>query len=82
MGYGLWIALGISILFFYLLYRFVRKIVPLIVHGIFGIVVFWLLNYLGVLRIPIDAVTFLIGAFGGVLGVVIVILLAYFGVPL
>jgi hypothetical protein len=82
MGYGLWIALGISILLFYLLYRFVRRIVPLIMHGIFGISVFWLLNYLGVLRIPIDTITFLIGAFGGVLGVVVVIMLAYLGVPL
>ncbi|MEM2137862.1 MAG: pro-sigmaK processing inhibitor BofA family protein [Candidatus Anstonellaceae archaeon] len=82
MGYGLLIALGISILLFYLLYRVVRRIVPLIVHGIFGIAVFWLLNYLGLLRIPIDAITFLIGAFGGTLGVVVVILLAYFGVPL
>lgn len=82
MGYGLFIALAVSVLLFYLLYRFVRKIVPLIVHGIFGVAIFWLLNYLGLLRIPIDAVTFLIGAFGGVLGVVVVILLAYFGVPL
>ncbi len=82
MGIGLLLALGLSILVFYLLFRMIRKVVPLLLHGIFGVAVFWLLNHLGILHVPIDWVTFLIGAFGGVLGVAIVIVLAAMGVPL
>jgi len=82
MGWGLIIALAISVLIAAVLFHMLRKIVPLILHGILGIALFWLLNYFGVLKVPIDIVTFLIAALGGVLGVAIVIVLAFFGVPL
>ncbi len=82
MGWGLIIALVISVLIAAVTFHLLRKVVPLILHGILGIALFWLLNYLGVLKVPIDIVTFLIAALGGVLGVAIVIVLAFFGVPL
>ena len=82
MGWGLIIALVASVLIAAVLFHMLRKVVPLILHGLLGLLVFWLLNYFGVLKVPIDIVTFLIAALGGVLGVIIVVLLAFFGVPL
>lgn len=82
MGIGLLIALAISIVVFAVLFHLIRKIVPLILHGIVGIIVFWVLNLVGILAVPIDLVTFLIAALGGTIGVLVVIVLAYFGVPL
>ena len=82
MGWGLLLALFISLLIFYFLFRMMRRIMPLILHGMLGIIVFSIFNYLGLIKVPIDLVTFLIAGFGGVLGVVSVLLLAALGVPL
>jgi hypothetical protein len=82
MGWGLLAALFISFLVFYFLFRMFRRIMPLILHGILGIAAFWALNHFGLLKVPIDLVTFLIAAFGGILGVLTVILLAALGIPL
>jgi len=82
MGFGLMLALAVSIVFFYVMFRLVKKVVPLAMHAAFGIFVFWLLKYLGVLNVPIDIVTLLIAAFGGVLGVLMVIGLSMIGIPL
>ena len=81
-GPGLDLALILSIVAFYFLFRLVRNIVPLLAHGIVGVALFYALSYFGILHVPVDIVTFLIGAFGGVLGVAIVIVLAALGVPL
>lgn len=82
MGWGLLAALFVSFLIFYFLFRMLRKIMPLILHGLLGIAVFWALNQMNILRVPIDIVTFLIAAFGGILGVLIVILFSALGLPL
>lgn len=82
MGWGLIIALVVSVLIAAVAFHLLRKVAPLILHGLLGIAFFWLLNYFGVLSVPIDIVTFLIAALGGVLGVVLVIVLAFLGVPL
>ncbi len=82
MGWGLLAALFISFLVFYFLFRMLRRIMPLILHGILGIAVFWALNNTGILKVQIDLVTFLIAAFGGVLGVISVILISALGIPL
>jgi hypothetical protein len=37
---------------------------------------------MGIIKVPLDIITFLIAAFGGVLGVIVVLLLAALGVPL
>lgn len=82
MGWGLWAALLVSFIIFYFLFRMFRRIMPLILHGMLGIAIFWALNQMNVLKVPIDIVTFLIAAFGGILGVLTVILFAALGIPL
>jgi len=81
-GWGLILALVLSVIVAVVLFWFVKKLLPMVLHGILGIAVFWLLNYFGVLHVPIDIITFLIAAFGGVIGVAIVVALAVLGVPL
>jgi len=82
MGWGLIIALFVSFLAFYTLFYLFRRILPLVLHGIVGVAVFWALSQLGLLKVPIDIATFLIAAFGGMLGVLMVVLLSLFGIPL
>jgi len=82
MALGLYLALAASVLIAYFLFHFTRKIIALVFHGIFGLVVFWLFNYFGVLHVPLDFVTFIIAAVGGVLGVGLVVLLSAIGIPL
>jgi inhibitor of the pro-sigma K processing machinery len=82
MGAGLLIALAVSIVIFAVLLHLLRKIMPLILHGVAGMIIFWIIGYAGIIKVPLDIVTFLIAAFGGVLGVATVLLLAAFGVPL
>lgn len=82
MALGLYVALVASVLVAWAVFHVTKKIGALIFHGIFGLVVFWLFNYFGLLRIPLDFVTFIIAALGGVLGVALVVILSLFGVPL
>ncbi len=82
MGWGIIVALFLSFLAFYFLFRMLRSIMPLALHGLIGIAIFWGLNQLGVLKVPIDLATFLIAAFGGVFGVLVVLALSLLGVPL
>ncbi len=82
MGWGtilaLIISVGIAVALFYVL----KKVAPLIINGVFGLVVFWLLSYFGILRVPLDFWTFLISALGGAVGVIIVVIFSAIGIPL
>lgn len=80
--WGSILALLISIAIAFLLFHLLKKILPLILNGIFGLVVFWLLSNFGWIAVPISWVTFLIAAIGGVFGVIIVVVLSFLGVPL
>ncbi len=82
MALGLYIALVVSVLIAWAVFHATKKIGALVFHGIFGLVVFWLFNYFGIVRVPLDFVTFLIAALGGVIGVAMVVVLAALGVPL
>ncbi|MEM4634189.1 MAG: pro-sigmaK processing inhibitor BofA family protein [Candidatus Anstonellaceae archaeon] len=82
MAWGLLFALFISILVFYTLFHLMRKIVPLMMHGILGVLFFYALGYFGIIKVPITWLSFLIAALGGFLGVAAVIFLSYLGVPL
>ena len=82
MGWGILVALVVSFLIFCFLFHVLRRIGPMILHGLLGLACFWTLGYFGVLGVPIDILTFLIAAFGGVLGVLAVIALSYLGIPL
>lgn len=82
IGWGVIIGLVLAIMVLAVLFWVLKKVLPLILNGIIGLVVFWLLNYFGVMSVPLDIWTFLISAIGGVFGIVIVLALRYFGVPL
>ncbi|MCP1661522.1 MAG: sigmaK-factor processing regulatory BofA [Methanocalculus sp. MSAO_Arc1] len=79
--FGILIALAIAVAIYYLL----KKGVYLLYNAIIGIVILFILNATGLFGdpgIPINLVTILISAIGGILGVVIIILLHFLGVPL
>lgn len=82
MAWGLVLALFLSILAAALAFHYLKKILPLVLHGLLGIALFWALSYLGIIAVPISILTFLIAAFGGVFGVLIVLVLAFLHVPL
>jgi len=82
MAFGLWLALVVSVLIAWAVFHVTKKIGALVFHGIFGLVVFWLFNYFGVLKIPLDVVTFIIAALGGVMGVALVVVFSALGIPL
>lgn len=82
MGWGMMFALFLSLIVAVVVYHMFKKIMVLLVHGVMGIAIFWALSALGILKVPIDIVTFLVAAFGGVIGVATVIILSILGVPL
>ena len=82
MALGLYIALVVSVLIAWAIFHATKKIGALVFHGIFGLVVFWLFNYFGILKIPLDLVTFIIAALGGVMGVALVVIFSVLGIPL
>ncbi|VVC00916.1 Uncharacterised protein [uncultured archaeon] len=82
MGWGLIIALFLSVIILFVLFRLLHRIVPLILNGMFGVIVFWLFGLFGVMNVPLDIWTFLIASFGGIFGVAIVLAFTWIGVPL
>jgi hypothetical protein len=78
------LALGVAIIIYYLL----KKVVVLVINAIAGVIVLFLLNAFHVMQLfgapdlPIDWITVLVSAIGGLLGVVIVIVLHLMGVAL
>ena len=82
MAWGIYLALFLSICVAFILFHILKKITPLLINGFFGMAIFWMLSFYGVVKIPLDLITFLIAAFGGVFGVIITVGLAALGVPL
>ncbi|MDD5337130.1 MAG: pro-sigmaK processing inhibitor BofA family protein [Candidatus ainarchaeum sp.] len=82
MGIGIIIGLLAAIISAYIIYRLLKAVWALVVNGIVGLAAFWLLGALGIIHISMDLWTFLIAAIGGLPGVLVVVVLAYFGVPL
>ena len=82
MAIGLIVALVISFIIAALLFGALRRLDALVVNGIIGIIVFWLLAALGLISIPINILTVLIAAIGGLPGVIVVIVLNAVGVVL
>lgn len=71
-----------------IIYFLIKKFVSLVINAIVGIIVLFLLNFFNVMSIfgapnlPIDWITILICAIGGLPGVIIVIVLTIAGIPL
>jgi len=82
MALGLYLALVASVLIAWAVLHLTRKVGALVFHGIFGLVVFWLFNYFGILRVPLDFVTLIIAALGGVAGIALVVFFTALGIPL
>lgn len=82
MGTGMLFALVLSIGVFYILFHLVRKIIPLVWHGVIGMAVFWAINFFGIAQIPMNWMTFAVAALAGTIGVLIVIGLAALGIQL
>ena len=82
MAWGSYLALVLSIGVAYVLFHLLKKITPLLINGFFGMAIFWMLSYYGIIKVPLDIISFLIAAFGGVFGVIITVALAALGVPL
>ncbi|RQD83809.1 MAG: sigmaK-factor processing regulatory BofA [Methanocalculus sp. MSAO_Arc2] len=76
--FGIFIAVVIAIAIYYLL----KKGVYLAYNAVIGIVILFILNATGLTDIPINLVTILISAIGGIFGVIIIILLYLLGIPL
>lgn len=81
---GILLALLIALLIFF----FVRKGIALVINALVGVVILFLINLFNVMAlfgrpdIPIDIITVLISALGGIVGVIIVVILHLLGVPL
>lgn len=73
-------ALVVILIAKFLLHLNLKKILTLIFNAIIGFIILWLINYTGIINIPINIVTSLIvGAFG-IPGVIIVVLLKLIGI--
>jgi len=81
MGFGLVYALLVSIIIFHVMYHALKKITPLVINAVFGIIVFWMVNHFGIVQVPIDLLSTLIAAFGGVFGVMVIVGLSLLGIP-
>ncbi|WP_298669820.1 pro-sigmaK processing inhibitor BofA family protein [uncultured Methanofollis sp.] len=82
------IGIILAVIVAVLLYYFVKSVAALVINAILGIVVLFLIDLFNLMAlfgrpdIPIDIITVLISAIGGVIGVVIVVVLHLLGVPL
>jgi hypothetical protein len=82
------VVISFAILVAILIYYFLKNVLALVVNAIAGIIVLFLLNLFHVMSIfgasdlPIDWITVLVSAIGGLVGVIIVIVLHLAGVVL
>lgn len=57
-----------------------KELIGLIVNAIVGFIVIWLINYTGLISIPLNIVTSLVVGVLGIPGVIILVLLVLLGV--
>ena len=74
------IALVVILLCKFLFHVDGGKLIGLIVNALIGFAVLWLINYTGLVSIPINIVTALVVGILGLPGVVILIILALIGI--
>jgi inhibitor of the pro-sigma K processing machinery len=85
---GAIIGIILAIVAAILIYFFIKKFVSLVINAIVGVVILFLLNVFhimplfGASDIPIDWITIIICAIGGLPGVIIVIILHLAGITL
>ena len=59
---------------FRILYSIAKVILYIVIHAILGLIILFLFNLLPFFKIPINILTVLIAGFGGVIGVLILII--------
>jgi hypothetical protein len=78
------LAIAVAVILYYIL----KNVVALIVNAVAGVIVLFLLNlfhvmsFAGASDLPIDWITILVSAIGGLVGVIIVVVLHLAGVVL
>jgi len=82
------LALVLVIVLAFILYKVVKSVRDLILNAVVGVILLWLINLLGLMHlvgrpdIPINIITVLICAIGGVFGVILTVVLHLLGIPL
>ncbi len=72
------IGLILALAILYLMFRFIKSATYLVVNSIIGIIIFLLLNFLGI-GVKIDLFSIAIAAIAGIPGVVLVLILHFLG---
>ncbi len=82
------LALLLVIVLAFVLYKVVKSVTGLIINAVVGVILLWLINLLDLMQlvgrpdIPINILTVLICAIGGVFGVLVTVVLHLLGIPL
>jgi hypothetical protein len=82
------LVLILVIIIVILLFRLLKSVAGLIINAIVGIILLWLINLFNLMSlagrpdIPINLITILISAIGGIIGVAIIVLLHLLGINL
>ena len=74
------IALVVILLSKFLFHVEGSKLIGLIINALIGFAILWLINYTGLVSIPINIVTALVVGIFGLPGVIVLILLAVLGI--
>ncbi|NLA38484.1 MAG: sigmaK-factor processing regulatory BofA [Methanomicrobiales archaeon] len=82
------LALILVVVIAYILYKMVKSVTGLIINAVVGVILLWVINFLNLMSIagrpdiPINLITVLICAIGGIFGVLITVVLHLLGIPL
>ncbi len=82
------LALILVVVIAYILYKMVKSVTGLIINAVVGVILLWVINLLNLMSIagrpdiPINLITVLICAIGGIFGVLITVVLHLLGIPL
>lgn len=74
------IALLVILAAKFILHLNLKKIIGLIINAVVGMIVLWLINYTGLVSIPINIITCLVVGIFGVPGTIVLVILALLGI--
>ena len=74
------IALIVILAAKFLLHLNLKKVIGLIINAIVGMIVLWIINYTGLVVIPINIITCLVVGIFGIPGTIVLVVLALLGV--
>ncbi|NLX50110.1 MAG: transcriptional regulator [Methanospirillum sp.] len=74
------IALVIAIIVVVVLFKVLKSVPALVMNAAIGVAALWVLNRFFGLNVAIDLWSVLVSAIGGILGVILVVVLSFFGI--